>query len=148
MKNIPFVSIVFFVSVLSLSGPVFGEQLEDSFGYKLALLHTRAMDPEKAMLEKVEPQRATISEFEWMLDALKGRCLNQEETIASTFVESWQEARRLGINISLLEISRKLTTNARDTKLYGRGKVNFRMTSNHWFVLNIINKNTLLKGRK
>ena len=105
----------------------------EDFSYKLALIHLKAADPENALLNpSVEPSESIVAEFHWIMETLQNNCLNPEIAIADTLIETWQKAKNIGYTGSLLEISRELSANARNYKLAGDQKVNFRMTSAHW----------------
>ena len=110
---------------------------KDTIAYKLAILYTQAEHPENELLGKPnKPQAATVAEFQWLLDSLETRCLNPETAIADTIVENWTLLNKVlnnqGKSLSLLETARELLTTARNTKLFGTAKVNFRMTSQYW----------------
>ena len=122
-----FVLFVFFVQVAS------AEEVEDTIAYKLAVIHSKAIDPESALLnQSVQPSRTTITEFFWIMESLRNRCINPENAIADTIMETWQMVKSKGYNISLLEISRQLSQTARNHSLFGDEKVNFRMTTGYW----------------
>lgn len=107
---------------------------KESIAYKLAILYTREGKPEDALLNKpAMPAAAVVSEFQWILDSLKIRCLNPETAIADTIVENWTAVNKNGGKpIGLLETARELATTTKNINLFGKGKVNFRMTSNYW----------------
>ena len=122
------------ISPLSISLPtVYAEEAQDKLEYKLAVLNAKAEDPQSALLNAaVEPNEAMVSEFHWILDGLKNRCLNPETTIADTMVQIWQTVKGRGARLSLLETARELSQTARNRVLFGDERVNFRMTSAYW----------------
>ena len=79
-----------------------------------------------------EPERATITEFEWLIDTLKNRCVNSEKAIVDTILSAWKLIKNRGYDISLLEITRALTKNAADTTRFGNKKIDFVKTSGLW----------------
>ena len=106
---------------------------QDNLAYKLAVLHTKAEEPEKVLLNKpIEPSRAILSEFEWILQSLHNRCLDPETTIANTIIETWYITKKRGSKLSLLEVARALSQMTQNTNLFGRDKVSFRLTSKYW----------------
>jgi len=110
---------------------------EESFAYKLAVLYVKNQNPEKVLLEgDIEPAPSIIYEFQWILDSMKNRCINNEETIAATIVEIWHKAQ-VHKDINILETARTLSLNAKNTVLFGTKKVNFRLTSHYWLVQQI-----------
>jgi hypothetical protein len=118
-------------------GPISAMAQEDTIAYKLATLNIKAENPENQLLGKPrKPEAAMVSEFQWILDTLKNRCLNPETAIADTLVETWTTANQLlnpqGKSLSLLDTSRQLLAVTRNTKIFGTKKVNFRMTSRYW----------------
>jgi len=120
---------------------------KDTIAYKLAILHTKAEHPENELLGKpYRPQASTVAEFQWILDSLETRCLNPETALADTIVENWtlhnKAFSKQGKSLSLLETARELLTTARNTRVFGTEKVNFRMTSQYWL------KNKLEAQRK
>ena len=63
--------------------------------------HTRIIDPESALLNQaVQPSRATITEFYWIMESLRNRCINPENAIADTILETWQMVRSKGYDLS------------------------------------------------
>ena len=120
-----------------LSSPEAFADTKDTIAYKLAILHTKAEHPENELLGKsYQPQASTVAEFQWILDSLKTRCINPETAIADTIVENWnllnKAPNKQKKSLSLLETARELLNTARNTRLFGTDKVNFRMTSQHW----------------
>ncbi|MDP2654519.1 MAG: hypothetical protein Q8Q08_10900 [Candidatus Omnitrophota bacterium] len=106
---------------------------ENSIAYKLAVLEARAQNPEKVLMrQRIKPADAAVMEFQWILDNMKSRCLNPESAIADTIVETWQVLTQKEQKISLLQTARELSSYAQNTRLFGTGKVNFRMTSRYW----------------
>ena len=129
-KPITCLLMLLFLSSLAL---LRAEDLSEDFAYKLAVIHTQTADPENALLsETVAPSEAVVTEFHWIMETLKNRCLNPETAIADTIIATWQKAKKIGYNKSLLELSRELSITARNYKLFGEEKVNFRMTSSYW----------------
>ena len=124
---------VSFVMVLLVFSFAYAQEVEDTIAYKLSVIHTKAIDPESALLnQSVQPSRATISEFYWIMESLRNRCINPENAIADTIVETWKMVRSQGYAVSLLEIARQLSQTARNHYLFGDEKVNFRMTTAYW----------------
>ena len=111
----------------------YAEDLKETIPYKLAILHIRYTDPEAALPDKsVEPSSALVSEFQWILEGLRNRCINPETAIADSIVETWQYVRAKGYGIPLLEIARQLSQVARNRILFGEQRVNFRMITAYW----------------
>ena len=121
------------LSVLSLVPPSLAEDIKDTIAYKLSILHTKDQDPEAAMMNQaIEPSRATLTEFHWIVEALKNRCKNSETEIADSIVQTWQYVKSKGYAISLLDIARDLSASARNKLLFGDQKVDFRRTTSYW----------------
>jgi len=117
---------------------------EDSLNipYKLAILHMQSLDPLNSYLGKTEePSDALVAEMKWILDTLKHRCLNPEVAIADTIVETWTSMQQNGYEMSLLEVARELSKFSRNMVLFGKDKVNFRMTSRYWLLNKLYDKN-------
>ena len=111
----------------------FAEDIKETISYKLAVLHSKDLDPDSALFNQpIEPSRAVISEFHWILEGLKNRCINPENAIADTIVETWKFVKSQGYKATLLDISRQLSQTARNHVLFGDEKVNFRMTTAYW----------------
>jgi hypothetical protein len=109
------------------------DPVQDSIAYKLAWMHMRDIDPQSAFLKgKVDVPQAILSEFQWLIDSLKQRCLNPENAIADTIRETWLTLKYNGIDMSILDITRELSLSARNTNTFGEKKVNFRITSRYW----------------
>ncbi len=118
--------------------------LEDTIAYKIAILHIRAERAEEMLLKNsLEPPSAVVSEFQWILDTLKQRCINPETAIADTIVETWTALRPYDPDRTLLEVARALSLTARNTVLFGVEKVNFRMTSKYWLARELSGKTSL-----
>ena len=114
---------------------------EDSLAYKLALIHVRSLNPEDFLVKKnIQPPRATISEFEWILQSLESRCSNPDTALADTMVETWKAMTQKGSTMTLLDVARELSSAARSTTLFGNQKVNFRVTSKVWLTSKLTNK--------
>jgi len=116
-----------------------GANVKESIAYKLALFHIRTLNP---LDDITEPPQALISEFTWIMESLRARCINPETTLADTLIQTWQVLKSQGSKLSILDVSRELTVQAKNNILFGPGKVNFRMTSNYWL------KQFLAKNRK
>ena len=135
---------IFLYSVLALLIPClffiqksFGKDGEETFAYKLALFHTRDSNPEEALINSsLMPERATVTEFQWLMDSLKNRCRNSEQAIADTLLQVWQYLKKRGLRHSLLDISRSLNKFSQDRTLFGAGKVDFRTVANRWILQN------------
>ena len=128
-----------FILILSLWSALFFNQLslatenKTSVAYKLAALYTESENPDQAFLKKpVKPMEAVVSEFQWILDSLKNRCLNPESAIADTIVETWNTLKKSEKPLTLLQTARELQNATKNTNLLGTKKVNFRMTSKSW----------------
>ena len=131
MKTLHTLFLLFLLAFLVSSSVAAG--LDDRAPYKLALLHTKNEDPESVLLKrKIEPSGAVISEFEWILQSLRNRCLETEDSLAGTIVETWYVTKQRSARISLLEIARALSQMSQNTNLFGRGKVSFRAVSKYW----------------
>ncbi len=82
----------------------------ESYGYQLALIDARASNPKSVLLnKKISPSSAAVREFEWVLETLRSRCHNSQDTIVTTLVGSWRILERRGYNVTLLEFSRQLS---------------------------------------
>lgn len=113
--------------------PQNGLALEKSTAYQLALMHTQAMNPDKVILEgNVRPKDSTVAEFQWLLDSVKNRCINSEESIVYTAVSAWKLVKSRGYPMTLLETFRALTQNAQNKSLFGPNKIDFEKTSGYW----------------
>ena len=125
---------IFLLMIFIFSASVsWAQGAEDTIAYKLAVIHTKATDPESVLLKQsVQPSRVIITEFYWIMESLSNRCLNPEKAIADTIIETWQMVKEKGYDISLLEIARQLSQTARNRFLFGDEKVNFRMTTAYW----------------
>ena len=106
---------------------------KEALAYKLAALHVRSTSENTIILDSsLEPDSATVAEFQWLLDSLKNRCLNPETEIADTIISCWRLIRNRGYQLTLLEIARALVKNTRDAKLFGNAKVDFKKASGYW----------------
>jgi len=115
-------------------------ELEDTFAYKMALMHYRSEHAEEALLKKsLEPPQAIISEFQWILDTVKHRSLNTETEIADAIVTAWMKIRVGNPQWTLLKTARALSLNARNVRLFGREKVDFQITSQYWLTQQLTN---------
>ena len=129
--------ILFTVFFIGFSVSSVMAEVEDTFAYKLAVLHIKNEYPQKVLLEgKIEPPTSVIYEFQWILDGMKNRCNNTEEEIASTIVNTWVSVRPHK-DINILETARALSLTARNQSLFGTEKVNFRLTSKYWLAQQI-----------
>src|SRR3989338_5056247 len=129
------------VALLFFSSLGRAERLEESIPYKLAFLHTKALNPESVLLnKKLTPDSATLTEFQWLLQGLKNRCINPETAIADTIMETWQQIQKRKGRITLLELTRDLSQTAHNTTLFETAKVNFRMTTSYWLAKQYSNK--------
>ncbi len=130
---------------LSLSGQTSAANILDSIAYKLAAMHTTALEPSQALLKKsIKPPDATVSEFKWIIESLRSRCFNTEIAIADTIVQSWKTATSQGYSLTLLDTARQLLEMTHNTNLFGTAKVNFVATSKYWLTHNL---HTLKKGK-
>ena len=124
---------IFVLLFLSQNDFSIAQEVSQRFSYKLAVIHMRAVNPENSLLNSsLEPSGGLVAEFHWIMETLQNNCINPEVALADTLVETWQKAKNIGYTGSLLEISRELSVDARNYKLAGGQKVNFRMTSAHW----------------
>ncbi len=106
----------------------------------MALMHYRAEHAQEALLKKdLEPPQSIISEFQWILDTLKHRSLNSDKEIADTIVFSWMKIKNQDRQWTLLKTARALALNARNMALFGRQKVDFRITSQYWLAQELSN---------
>jgi hypothetical protein len=109
------------------------QDVKSTIAYKLAAMHTKNLTPFKSFINKdIEPPSSLVSEFQWIMDELKARCINPENAVADTIVETWMTFRKVSPAVSLLDTARELSKNAKNTTLFGNEKVNFRMTSKYW----------------
>jgi hypothetical protein len=109
------------------------ERDESSPSYQLAILNAKGENPELAMMDKkITPDESVIAEFEWILQSLHNRCLESDNAIVTTIVETWKVTRRGHLKLSLLDVSRELEKMAGNTSLFGTGKVQFGVTSKYW----------------
>jgi len=124
-------------------------QAAENIAYQLAQIQTRSADAGQAFLKgSVTPDQAMVSEFQWLLDSMLNRCLNPAEAIASTMVQTWKALQQKQPQVTLLEVSRELCRIAKNTKIFGTNKVNFRMTSQFWLEskLSGYSIETIIKG--
>ena len=101
--------------------------------YGLALLQKQSEDPDNILsLTPVEPDRATLTEFHWILQALENRSLESQDQIAATILDAWQLIHSRGYAESLLDVARALSSYARNTALFGAEKVAFSAIAGLW----------------
>ena len=123
-----------------LTSPSFGDE---TLAYQLAVLQTRAQNPENDILKRtIPPQQSEINEFQWILDSLQNRCVEPEQAIANTMIDTWHTLRNNKFSLSLLDVARELLRNARDTRKFGMDKVHFYLTSQYWLSQKLIAKKT------
>ena len=128
--------ISFFTSVIVIFltiSAICAQEAEETVAYKLAFMHARDIHPD-GMLASAEiiPDRATVSEFQWILETLRIRCINSEKDIATIIVGAWRLVKNRGYEKTLLEIARALTTHTNSPIKFGSRKVNFRMAAGLW----------------
>ncbi len=112
--------------------PSYGESAKEDVIYKLALIHTQALNPDKALLgADIKPDDATISEFRWLIETLEGRCKNTVTELANTIVSAWKLIKSRGYPMTLLEATRGLTTTVKKTTPRNI-KADFTATSGLW----------------
>ena len=116
----------------ALPGMVRAENLQDTIGYKLAVIHTQATEPQNAMMNQVNPSRETVSKFLTLIKILQTRCINPENEIADTIVGTWKLLQKNGYPLPLLQVAEELTTFAGNRVAFGDDKVDFKMTSAVW----------------
>ena len=105
---------------------------KESVSYRLAALHTKSIDPIKALTSgSVDPSSATLREFDWIMDTLKDHCKNPEAAIGEIVVETWRQLQRNGSKQSLLDVARKLNWVVKNSGFYGKTKVNFEVVSRY-----------------
>ncbi len=137
MRSVRKIFLIFFLMRL-LSAPM-TVGAEEGIPYKLALLHAKNEDPEKVLLNrKVEPSASVEAEFKWILQGLQNRCVDTENSLANTIVETWYITRHNGGKMTLLEIARALSQVSQNTNLFGQGKINFRLVSKYWLAKHFI----------
>lgn len=122
------------IFILILCWPVNADaEIKGTFAYKMAMMHYRSQHAEEALLNQdLEPPQSIISEFQWIMDTVKHRSLNTETEIADTIVLSWMKIHNIDPEWTLLKTARALSQNARNIPLFGREKVDFRITSQYW----------------
>jgi hypothetical protein len=109
------------------------EPPEKQIAYKLAILHVRYLEGVQSFSSQNQtPSPAVISEFQWIMESLKNICLNPEQSIADTIMETWGSLRTQGYQVTILETARELLKVTKSAALKDKGKVNFRMTSQYW----------------
>ena len=138
-KNVFVIFIILFL-LFPLPAPSATAASRNNIAHQLAALHTKYLNPIDvwtARDEDVKPSPATIKEFEWMMDTLKSRCRDQEETIGQIIIETWVQARQKGDNRPLIEIARGLTRIVNNPAISGRDKVNFRLVGQYWLKKNL-----------
>lgn len=104
-----------------------------TIAYKLAQFQVNQEHPEESLRqEKVIPETALVSEFQWILDSLRNRCLNPETAIADTIIETWEILKKNGRQMSVLQVARELNQTAQNAFRSEKQKINFRMSSRYW----------------
>ena len=112
---------------------LWAEDSGQEIAYQLASIHTRSLQPEKILMNSsTDPDNATVSEFKWLFDSLKNRCINSDQQIVTTIISAWKLVRNRGYDMSLLETTRALTDCALNKRLFSNGKVDFEKTSGYW----------------
>lgn len=121
--------------VLSGAFPVTAEEPNNTIAYKLAVIHTRTVNPDQILLKNQEPPNSVISEFQWILDTIYQRSVNSMDDIATILVEAWQMVKKRGYrDATLLETAHTLSDFTRNNNLFGNGKVNFEKTTEYWIL--------------
>ena len=128
--------LIFFLP-LSILRETVAEDILDTIAYKLAAMHTAALEPGNVLLKKTKPADSVVSEFKWIMESLKSRCFNSEASIADTVVETWKTATGKGYSLTLLDTARELLKMTRNTNLFGANKVNFKATTKYWLATNL-----------
>lgn len=132
-KKLSILLVLLTLCLLAITSLSPAEDIEDTIACKLAVINTRAVDPEAIFLgPELEPERAVVTEFQWILDSLKHRCTNSREEIASILMDAWELVKRRGYAMTLLETSRALSAHTRSKVLLGYRKVDFRATAGLW----------------
>ena len=127
------ISIIFVFIWLQSQYLLFAGETHHEIAYKLASVHTHALNPDKALFNSdAAPNNETVSQFEWLMDSMRNRCVNSDQQIVTTLMSAWNLVRSRGYNISLLETLQALTTNALNKNLFGFQKVDFEKTSGYW----------------
>ncbi len=107
------------------------EELQDKFGYKLAVIHTQALQPPGVAVHPT-PSRDVITKFLTLLEILKARCTNSETEIADTIVATWKLMQKKGYSLTLLQTAQELANTALNQVLFGDEKVDFKTTTAFW----------------
>ncbi|MCB9757714.1 MAG: hypothetical protein H6753_04730 [Candidatus Omnitrophica bacterium] len=82
---------------------------DSSYGYQMAMLDERTQNPQDVLLKKtINPDNATVREFEWILETFRNRCPNPPKTVVTALVQSWRLVQRRGYDVTLLEFSREV----------------------------------------
>ena len=122
-------------SFLTVSTAVFAGDAQETYAYKLALLYTRQLNPTEALTNpSLNPERSTLTEFQWLLESLTNRCQGSEESITATLMQTWKYLKKSGQKPDLLEMTRTLNKFTQDKKIFGFGKINFRQAANRWLI--------------
>ena len=147
MKSAIFFCVAIALLLLFTTSVLLAADVEDTIYYKLAFFHTKDLDPGCSFLKgPVEPDKATIAEFKWILGTLKNRCFESKNSIANTLMEAWHITKSWeNQKISLLELARILTRVAGNRLLFGQSKVSFRATTNFWLSQNMPKSQKSLK---
>jgi hypothetical protein len=109
-----------------------GQKLQDSIGYKLAVIHAQASDPESALLGQAAPSREAITHFLTLMEVLRNRCVNPENEIADGIVGTWKLLQKHGYNLPLPQLAEELTNFARNRVLFGDERVDFKQVTAVW----------------
>ena len=124
--------LTFAMALLILSASTVTGEGKSSVAYQLATLHTKSLDPIKALTSpSLNPSPAILREFEWIMATLKDHCLDRESAIGQTVVETWRHLQRNGDQQSLLDVARKLAWVVKNSGFYGKKKVNFSVISQY-----------------
>jgi len=109
------------------------EDIEETIVYKLAIIHEHGVDPETIFLgDELDPKRAVVTEFQWILDSMEHRCTNSRKEIATIIIDAWKLVKIRKYDMTLLETARALSAHARNRVLFGHGEIDFRASSGLW----------------
>ncbi len=134
MKKILFLGI--FLLIVSFAASLIADT-EDTYAYKLALLYTRQLQSSEALTNpSLAPENSTVAEFKWLLESLKNRFQDSEETIATTIMQTWRYLKKDGQKMSLLDVTRSLNKFSQDKRTFASGKINFHEAANRWIIQN------------
>ena len=121
------------LTILFASSIVGGEEPQQTIPYQLAAMHMRMIDPETALLDNnLEPSRAVLAEFEWIMGTLEIRCSEPNAVIADSIVKTWRRSQQEGLELTLLDVARQLASLANNFGLMDPEKINFRKLANYW----------------